>query len=70
MRHRSRRHGAEILLNTFGSDHQGLKLAALNKTFGFPAVPVMSVRSVRSPKVIVALALALVATILHIGLVT
>lgn len=67
MRHRSRRHGAEILLNTFGSDHQGLKLAALNKTFGFPAVPVMSVRS---PKVIVALALALVATILHIGLVT
>ncbi len=67
MRHRSRRHGAEILLNTFGSDHQGLKLAALNKTFGFTAVPVMSVRS---PKVIVALALALVATILHIGLVT
>lgn len=67
MRYRSRRDGAEILLNTFGSDHHGLKLAALDKTFGFPAVPVMSVGS---PKVIVALALALVAALLHIGLVT
>ena len=66
VRYRSRRDGAEILLNTFGSDHHGLKLASLGKTFAFPAVPIMLIGS---PKIIVALVLALLTALLHIGLV-
>lgn len=66
VRYRSRRDGAQILLNTFGSEHHGMKLDALEKTFGFPSTPVMLIGS---PKVIVALVLALIAALCHIGLV-
>ena len=39
IRYRSRRDCAETLLDTFGSEHHGDKLASLEKTLAFPATP-------------------------------
>lgn len=60
VRYRSRRDCAETLLDTFGSDHHADKLAALEKTLAFPATTSLLVGS---PRVLVALGLALVAAL-------
>lgn len=39
VRYRSRRDFMEMLQDTAGSEHHGLKLAAMEKTFAFPASP-------------------------------
>lgn len=66
VRYRSRSDFAKMAIDTFGSDHHNDKLAALEKTFAFPASPwfVMG-----GPRWIVALTLALLAALLHIILV-
>lgn len=60
VRYRSRRDCAETLLDTFGSDHHADKLAALEKTLAFPAT---SRLLIGSPRVLVALVLALIAAL-------
>jgi hypothetical protein len=64
VRYRSRRDCAEILMNTFGSDHHADKLASLVKTFAFPATTSLLMGS---PRVLVAMGLALLAALAHIG---
>ena len=54
---RSRRDLLEVLPATLGSEHHGLKLAALEKTFAFPASPWFMPGG---PRVVVALAVALI----------
>lgn len=65
IRYRSRRDLAEALLNTFGSDHHADKLASLEKTLAFPATASMLMGS---PRVLVALGLALVAALTQIAI--
>jgi hypothetical protein len=60
VRYRSRRDFMEMLPATIGSEHHGLKLDSLAKTFAFPASPWFVFGG---PRVLVALALALVAAL-------
>jgi hypothetical protein len=63
VRYRSRRDCAETLMVTFGSDHHADKLAALEKTLAFPATTSLLMGS---PRVLVALVLALIAALVQI----
>ena len=63
VRYRSRRDCAEIFLQTFGSKHHDDKLAALEKTLAFPATTTMLLGS---PRVLVALGLALTSAVIQI----
>jgi hypothetical protein len=63
VRYRSRRDCVETFLATFGSDHHADKLAALEKTLAFPATTSLLMGS---PRVLVALVLALIAAITQI----
>ena len=64
VRYRSRRDFGEIIIDTFGSEHHGHKLAALDKTFAIPATAQVNASSVR---VAVALGLALVASLIQLA---
>ncbi|ARN75230.1 hypothetical protein BST96_14565 [Oceanicoccus sagamiensis] len=66
MRYRSRSDFAEIVIATAGSEHHDFKLQALERTIAFPASPSTLIGS---PRVLVALILALLASLLHIALV-
>jgi hypothetical protein len=66
VRYRSRKDLAEIILDTAGSEHHGLKIASLERTFAFPASPWFIFGG---PKLLVPLILALIAAIAHILLV-
>ena len=66
VRYRSRSDFAQMAIDTFGSDHHSDKLAALEKTFAFPAATWFVTGG---PRWIVALILALLAALLHIILV-
>ena len=63
IRYRSRRDLMEMLPATIGSEHHGLKLAALERTFAFPAAPWFLFGG---PQVIVPLSIALVAALVHL----
>lgn len=63
VRYRSRRDCAETLLDTFGSDHHADKLASLEKTLAFPATTSLLMGS---PRVLVAMGLALIAALTQI----
>ncbi len=67
IRYRSRRDLMEMLPATIGSAHHQLKLAALEKTFAFPASPWFMLGG---PRIVVALTLALLAALLHLALFT
>ncbi|MBY6211704.1 hypothetical protein KUV95_09055 [Microbulbifer agarilyticus] len=60
VRYRSRTDFAEVMLETLGSEHHGLKLDALARTIAFPAAP-WSLAS--GPRILVPLLIALLATI-------
>lgn len=64
IRYRSRRDLAEMLLDTFGSDHHANKLASLEKTLAFPATTDVLMGS---PRVLVAMGLALIAALTQIA---
>ena len=66
VRYRSRSDFAEMMIETWGSEHHGFKLAALDRTFAFPASPWFVLGG---PKIMVALILALAAALLHIILI-
>tara|TARA_R110001592_G_scaffold363323_1_gene684019 strand:- start:121141 stop:121707 length:567 start_codon:yes stop_codon:yes gene_type:complete len=66
IRYRSRRDLMEVLPATVGSEHHGLKLAALEKTFAFPASPWFMLGG---PRVVVALAVALIAALTQLVIV-
>ena len=63
VRYRSRRDLMNILPATIGSKHHGLKLESLEKTFAFPASPWFVFGG---PRIVVALGIALLASVLHI----
>ena len=63
IRYRSRRDLMNILPATIGSKHHGLKLESLEKTFAFPASPWFVFGG---PRIVVALGIALLASVLHI----
>ena len=63
VRYRSRRDLMNILPATIGSEHHGLKLESLEKTFAFPASPWFVFGG---PRIVVALGIALLASVLHI----
>ena len=63
IRYRSRRDCAETLLDTFGSNHHGDKLAALEKTLAFPVTTSLLMGS---PRVLMAMGLALIAALTQI----
>lgn len=63
VRYRSRRDLLEILPETAGSDHHELKLESLERTFAYPGTPWAIIGG---PKIIVPLALALAASLLHL----
>ena len=65
IRYRSRRDLMEMLPSTIGSEHHGLKLAALEKTFAFPASPWFMLGG---PRVVVALGVALVAALTQLAM--
>ena len=65
IRYRSRRDLMEMLPATIGSEHHGLKLAALERTFAFPASPWFLFGG---PKVIVPLCIALIAALVHLSI--
>ena len=64
VRYRSRRDLMEVLPETFGSKHHGLKLEALERTFAYPSTPWMLVGG---PRIVAPLALALIAALLHLS---
>jgi hypothetical protein len=64
IRYRSRRDLMEILPATVGSEHHGLKLAALERTFAFPASPWFLFGG---PKLLAPLAIALVAALVQLA---
>lgn len=64
IRYRSRRDLMEILPATIGSEHHGLKLDSLEKTFAFPASPWFMLGG---PRIVVALAIALIAALTHLA---
>jgi hypothetical protein len=66
VRYRSRKDFAEIIIDTAGSEHHGLKIASLERTVAFPASPWFIMGG---PKLIVSLMLALLAALFHILLV-
>jgi hypothetical protein len=63
VRYRSRKDFAEVIIDTAGSEHHSLKIAALDRTVAFPASP-WSIMG--GPKLIVPLLLTLFATLLHL----
>lgn len=63
VRYRSRRDLMEVIPETFGSEHHGLKLEALERTFAYPSTPWTLVGG---PRIVVPLALALIASLLHL----
>ena len=63
IRYRSRRDLMEILPATIGSEHHELKLGSLEKTFAFPAAPWFMFGG---PKVVVALSIGLLASVMQI----
>ena len=65
IRYRSRRDFAQVVLKTFGSEHHADKLSSLEKTLAFPSTTTLLIGS---PRIIVALVLGLVASIIHIWL--
>lgn len=64
IRYRSRRDLMEMLPATIGSEHHGLKLAALQRTFAFPASPWFLFGG---PKLLAPLVIALVAALAHLS---
>jgi hypothetical protein len=64
IRYRSRRDLMEILPATIGSEHHGLKLASLERTFAFPASPWFLFGG---PKLLAALVIALVAALAQLA---
>ena len=64
VRYRSRRDLMNILPATIGSEHHGLKLESLEKTFAFPASPWFMFGG---PRIVVALGIALLAALIHIA---
>lgn len=65
IRYRSRRDLMEVLPATVGSEHHGLKLTALEKTFAFPASPWFMLGG---PRVVVALTVALIAALTQLAI--
>ena len=65
IRYRSRRDFAQIVLNTFGSEHHADKLLSLNKTLAFPSTTTLFFGS---PKIIIALVLGLAAAVTQVWL--
>ena len=65
IRYRSRRDFAQIVLNTFGSEHHADKLLSLEKTLAFPSTTTLLFGS---PKIIIALVLGLVAAVTQVWL--
>ena len=65
MRYRSRRDFAQIVLNTFGSEHHADKLLSLKKTLAFPSTTTLLFGS---PKIIIALVLGLAAAVTQVWL--
>lgn len=65
VRYRSRRDLLEVLPETVGSEHHELKLESLERTFAYPGAPWTIVGG---PKLLVPMALALVAALLHLTL--
>jgi hypothetical protein len=65
IRYRSRRDLMEMLPATIGSEHHGLKLAALERTFAFPASPWFLFGG---PKLLVPLCVALLAALVHLSI--
>ena len=63
IRYRSRRDLMEILPATIGSEHHQLKLGSLEKTFAFPAAPWFIFGG---PKIVVALSIGLLASVMQI----
>ena len=63
VRYRSRRDFMEVIRATAGSEHHGLKLEALERTFAYPSTPW---KIVGGPRIVVPLALALIAALLHL----
>jgi hypothetical protein len=63
IRYRSRRDLMEMLPSTIDSEHHGLKLEALEKTLAFPASPWFMLGG---PRLVVALAIALLAALLQL----
>ena len=63
MRYRNRRDLGEMLVATFGQEHHGFKLAALEKTLAFPASGTLNLGSVR---LVVGLVVMLIACAAHI----
>ena len=61
VRYRSRRDLMEMLEDTVGSEHHGLKLAAMEKTFAFPASPWFMFGGPRLVIALLVLAMALLA---------
>lgn len=66
IRYRSRRDLLEVLPETVGSEHHQLKLESLTRTFAYPGAPWTIVGG---PKLLVPVALALIAALLHLTLV-
>ena len=64
IRYRSRRDLMEIMPATIGSEHHGLKLAALERTFAFPASPWFLFGG---PKLLAPLVLGLIAALVHLS---
>ena len=64
IRYRSRRDLMDMLPATIGSDHHHLKLESLEKTFAFPSSPWFMLGG---PRLVVALAIALIAALLHLA---
>ena len=64
IRYRSRRDLMEMLPATIGSEHHGLKLASLERTFAFPASPWFLFGG---PKLLAPLVIALVAALAHLA---
>ena len=65
IRYRSRRDFAQIVLNTFGSEHHTDKLLSLKKTLAFPSTTTLFFGS---PKIIIALVLGLAAAVTQVWL--
>ena len=65
IRYRSRRDFAQIVLNTFGSEHHADKLLSLKKTLAFPSTTTLFFGS---PKIIIALVLGLATAVTQVWL--
>ena len=63
IRYRSRRDFMDMLPGTIGSEHHGLKLAAMEKTFAFPASQWFMLGG---PRIVVALGVLLVAALMQL----